>query len=195
MRLKRSHRLPGIDALSTANIVFLVMLFFIVLCSTNADTGIERRLPPAIDADNKPEKIAPRNLLCIYITSNDELYCNGRLTAFGDLRAFVKRFVDNPSNNPGLPEKSKVVLPEFGVHYITDKHVISVQCERNTKYQAYIDVQNELNAAYNDLRNELALRTWSKNFDNLTESQQLAVCQYYPIHISEAEPFLKGGRQ
>ena len=39
---------------------------------------------------------------------------------------------------------------------VNDKHVISLQNDRGSSYQAYISVQNELVAAYNELRDELA---------------------------------------
>lgn len=39
---------------------------------------------------------------------------------------------------------------------ITEKHVVSLRCDRGSSYKAYIAVQNELVAAYNELRDELA---------------------------------------
>lgn len=39
---------------------------------------------------------------------------------------------------------------------ITEKHVISLRCDRGSSYKAYLAVQNELVAAYNELRDELA---------------------------------------
>ena len=37
-----------------------------------------------------------------------------------------------------------------------NEHVISVQNDADTQYQAYLEVQNELVAAYNELREECA---------------------------------------
>ena len=51
-----------------------------------------------------------------------------------------------------------------------------------------MDVQNELIAAYNELRDELSLREFGKPFDELDEPHQKAVTAYYPQKISEAEP-------
>jgi biopolymer transport protein ExbD len=193
MKLTRRQKVPEIEAGSMSSIAFLLMLFFIVLCSVNADTGIARRLPPVVTKVNHPVVIAPRNLLNVYITSNNELYCNHQLIGFGELRDHVKLFIQNPENDPSLPEKTEIIIPYFGSELVTVRHIISVQCERGTKYQAYVDVQNELNAAYNELRKSLARRKWGKDFSELTEKQQIAVCQYYPIRISEAEPIREGG--
>ncbi|MBP1594283.1 MAG: biopolymer transporter ExbD, partial [Bacteroidetes bacterium] len=63
----------------------------------------------------------------------------------------------------------------------------------NTTYQAYIDVQNELIGAYNELRNELAEKRWGKKFIELSSDKQQAVSACYPVRISEAEPQLSVG--
>ena len=47
---------------------------------------------------------------------------------------------------------------------VTKNHVISLQNDRGTEYQAYIDVQNEIAAAYNELRNKVSKEKFGKNF-------------------------------
>ncbi len=63
---------------------------------------------------------------------------------------------------------------------VTKNHVISLQNDRGTEYQAYIDVQNEIAAAYNELRNKVSKEKFGKNFADLDEEQQKAVQQIYP---------------
>ncbi|HNP92143.1 MAG TPA: biopolymer transporter ExbD, partial [Macellibacteroides fermentans] len=67
--------------------------------------------------------------------------------------------------------------------------------DRGTEYQAYIDVQNELAKAYNELRNEISKEKFGQLFDALTQEQQDAVIQIYPQKISEAEPKNYGGKK
>ncbi len=55
---------------------------------------------------------------------------------------------------------------------VNDKHVISLQNDRGSSYQAYISVQNELVAAYNELRDELALQKWQRPYAELNDEQQ-----------------------
>ena len=71
---------------------------------------------------------------------------------------------------------------------ITEKHVISLRCDRGSSYKAYLAVQNELVAAYNELRDELAQEKWQKNYVDLNDDQQKAIRDIYPQRISEAEP-------
>lgn len=55
---------------------------------------------------------------------------------------------------------------------ITEKHVISVQNDVGTSYKAYIDVQNELVAAYNELRDELGKAKFGKTYAQCDEDEQ-----------------------
>ena len=93
-----------------------------------------------------------------------------------------------------MPEKHAKQLPFFGNVMITDKHVISVQNDVGTSYDMYIQVQNELVAAYNELRNELAMSQFGKSLADCSEDEKKAITDYYPQKISEAEPKKYGGK-
>ena len=71
---------------------------------------------------------------------------------------------------------------------ITEKQVVSLRCDRGSSYKAYLAVQNELVAAYNELRDELAQEKWGKDYAALDEDQQKAIRDIYSQKISEAEP-------
>ena len=47
-----------------------------------------------------------------------------------------------------------------------DKAVISLQNDRGTSYDMYIKVQNELVAAYTEVRNKLSQQWYGKPFDS-----------------------------
>ena len=87
-----------------------------------------------------------------------------------------------------MPEKVTMNVPYFGTVQVTKNHVISLRCDRGSSYKEYVAVQNELVAAYNELRNELAQEKWQKNYADLSEDQQSAIREIYPQRISEAEP-------
>ena len=105
----------------------------------------------------------------------------------------AKEFIKNEGNDPSLPEKVTVDIDLIVNIEITKDHVISLQNDVDTQYQAYIEVQNELVAAYNELRNEFARERFGKVYVELTEEQQIAVQAVYPQKISEAEPKNYGG--
>ena len=74
------------------------------------------------------------------------------------------------------------------------EHVISVQNDADTQYQAYLEVQNELVAAYNELREECAQKYFHKSYSELEEDAQKTIAKIYPQKISEAEPKNYGGK-
>ena len=48
-------------------------------------------------------------------------------------------------------------------------------------------------AAYNELRNELSKQKFGREYQYLKDEEKLAIRQYYPQNISEAEPKKYGG--
>jgi tRNA U34 5-carboxymethylaminomethyl modifying enzyme MnmG/GidA len=76
----------------------------------------------------------------------------------------------------------------FGTIKYTKDHVISVQNDADTQYQAYLEVQNELVAAYNELREECAQKYFHCSYEELDEEWQKKIQKIYPQKISEAEP-------
>lgn len=195
MKMKRVRRtVPQVDSSSVTDVVFLLLIFFLVINSINVDQGIERRLPPPI-GKYQPVRIEGRNLLNVCLTDNDELLCGNHFLGIGELREYAKMFIANERNLPNFPERIMRDIPFLGNVLVTANHVISVQCGRQTTYQAYLDVQNELVGAYNELRDELAHKKWNKTYEKLTLKQQKAICYYYPIRISEAEPVSEGGKK
>ena len=71
---------------------------------------------------------------------------------------------------------------------VTENHVISVQTDRGTSYGVYFQVQDQLVAAYNELRDELAKQEFGYKYQFLTKEEQEAIREVYPQKISEAEP-------
>ena len=74
------------------------------------------------------------------------------------------------------------------------KGVVSLKNDRGTSYEMYIKVQNELTAAFAELRNEVSIRFYGVKFTNLiNDDYRKAVQKAIPIAISEAEPENIGG--
>jgi len=107
----------------------------------------------------------------------------------------AKEFIANPYDDENLPEKHKKNIPLLGDCMVTEQHVISVQNDVGTSYQAYINVQNELVAAYNELRDELGKAKFGKAYNECSEDEQKAIREYYQQKISEAEPKKYGGKK
>jgi biopolymer transport protein ExbD len=194
-RKKRS--IPQVNSSSSADIAFMLLIFFLITTSMDTDRGLARRLPPPVPKEQKDVDvdIKKRNLLIVLINSNNQILCGDQYVDIKQLKDLVKDFVQNPYNDEHKPEKVEEDIPFFGKQMVTKNHIISLMNDRGTDYQAYIDVQNELARAYNELRNEVSKEKFGKVFDALTQEQQDAVIQIYPQKISEAEPKNYGGKK
>ena len=193
----KKRKTPGINGSSSADIAIMLLIFFLITTSMDTDQGLARRLPPPVPKDQKNDAdvdIKKRNLLVVLVSSGNQIMCGGELTDIKQLKDKVKEFVENPYNDANKPEKVEVDVPYFGKKMVSKNHVISLQSDRGTSYQAYIDVQNELAAAYNELRDDVSKEKFGKAFMDLDEEQQKAVQQIYPQKISEAEPKNYGGK-
>ena len=205
---KKKRKVPGLNGSSLADISFILLIFFLVTTSMDTDTGLARRLPPPPDPNQLEEdvKVKGRNVLVVSVNMNNEImYYYGdeskRVTMMDvkpeDLRAVAKEFIANPENKPNMPEfhPADPPLPLLGAYPVTKNHIISVQTDRSTSYDVYFQIQNELMAAYNELRDELAREKFGKYYRHLDpeSDEALAIRGVYPLKISEAEPKKYGG--
>jgi biopolymer transport protein ExbD len=188
------RKVPGLNASSTADISFILLIFFLVTTSMDTDRGLAVRLPnPPEENQQDPPEIRERNSMIVNVNMNNQIMVTiakePREIQVSELRELAKEFIANPEDKADLPEKVAVELPApFGVQMITKNHVISLQTDRATSYDVYFQIENELYGAYNDLRDELARKTFGRPYRECTEDEQLACRQYYKCVISEAEP-------
>lgn len=191
-----ARKTPEINAGSMADIAFLLLIFFLVTTTMNVDTGLARMLPPMPEKDQKKEDVdvKKRNIFTVLINKSDKLLVKGEPMDVSMLKDKAKEFIMNPNNDENLPEVDIKDIPLIGTYRVS-KGVISLQNDRGTTYKMYMKVQNELVAAYNELRNGLSQERFGKKYDDLTKEQQDAVQDAIPQRISEAEPKNVGGKK
>ena len=185
--------IPEINASSQADIAFTVLIFFLVVSTMDVDTGIVRVLPPMADPKMKQEdiKVKERNLLLVFVSGSGNLMAGGKVVTIDALREKAKEFILNPNNSPTLPEKKdeKIDMPDGSKWtYPVSEGVISLQNTRDTSYERYIEVQNALTRAYNEVRDDLAMQKFGKKFDDLDDAERKVITKAIPMKISEAEP-------
>uniref|UniRef100_UPI0032178736 ExbD/TolR family protein n=1 Tax=uncultured Draconibacterium sp. TaxID=1573823 RepID=UPI0032178736 len=180
---------PEVPATSLADIAFMLLIFFLVTTTMDVDSGLRRKLPQWVDKDQLDDnaEIKERNVFVVLVNRNNDLLVDGDYERIDNLRDRAKEFMANPYDDENLPEKEPKEVQYFGQYMVT-KGVISLRNDNDTQYGTYLAVQNELVAAINELRDELAIDKWGKHYDELDEDQQKAVKTIYPQKISEAEP-------
>lgn len=149
---------PEVNAGSMADIAFLLLIFFLVTTTIEKDSGINRKLPP-IEESEEDVIIKQKNIFTVLLNKNDQLLVEDEHMEIKDLRAAAAEFLDNNGDGScdycqGAKDPKSSDNP--------DKAIISLKNDGETSYSAYITVQNELVAAYNDLRNRRALQIGSQ---------------------------------
>lgn len=203
---------PEVNGGSLADIAFLLLIFFLVTTTMDTDTGITRLLPPEPEKDQITDvKVNKRNVLVVLLNRSDLLMVGGEVMDRLALKDKTIEFFTNPRNSEELPvmEETEVqfplgsssMLPPDGMwRGLVSKGVISLQNDRTTTYGAYLQVQNELVAAVNTLRNDFCKAYFDKEYDELNtanpieEEIQLGIRQIYKMNISESDPKNIGGR-
>jgi hypothetical protein len=162
------HRIAQeVNAGSMADIAFLLLIFFLVTASIETDVGINKMLPPK--NDETIAEFKERNVLKISMNNTNDLMVNGALFNVESLREKVVSFIDNGASSCDYCQGE-------GVDYLSEnpiKAIISIKAQRNTSYPLYVSVQNEVLAAYNDLRNRESLRLFNVSFQDMEKKYQM----------------------
>lgn len=187
------RKTPDINASSQADIAFLLLVFFLVATTMNTDKGLVRVLPPIPPEDVKVEdqKVKTRNLLLVFVNASGQLMVGEESMDIRGLKDKAKEFVINPLDDENLPEKkdTEIEMPDGSKWtYPVSEGVVSLQTTRDTSYEIYIQVQNELTRAFNEVRNEVSQSKFGKAFADLTEDEKSVITKAVPLKISEAEP-------
>ncbi len=207
-----SRETPEVNGGSLADIAFLLLIFFLVTTTMDTDTGITRLLPPEPEENQETlVQVNKRNVLVVLLNRSDLLMVGGEVMDRLDLKLKTIEFFTNPLNDQALPEMEQrevpfppgrsSLLPPDGIWTgRVSKGVISLQNDRSTTYGKYLQVQNELVAAVNSLRNDFCNLYFDKDYDELNtnnpieEEIQLGIRKIYKMNISESEPKSIGGR-
>ena len=184
-----AKKTPEINSSSTADMAFILLCFFLMTTTMDQDKGLQRRLPPMPDPNQKAQdqKVNRRNIIVVKINSADKLLAGSEPMHVSQLKDKIKEFLTNPANDPNLPEKEEMEIENFGTCMVS-KGVISLQNDRGTSYQAYMAVQNELVKAVNELRDDFAMANFGKLYIKCNEEEQEVIRKAVPQNISEAEP-------
>ena len=187
------RKTPDINAGSQADIAFLLLVFFLVATTMNTDKGLSRVLPPLPPEDVKVEdaKVKERNVLLVFVNASGQIMAGDESMDIRGLKDKAKEFILNPMEDENLPEKKETEIEmEDGSKWVypVSEGVVSLQTTRDTNYEVYIMVQNELTRAFNEVRDEVAMQKFNAVFSELNSDQRNAITKAVPLKISEAEP-------
>lgn len=171
--MSRRGKAPEVDSGSMADIAFLLLIFFLVTTTIATDAGLDRMLPPMEPPENPPI-IKQKNIFTVTINKNGQLLVEDELTGLKELRGKAVAFLDNGGAVAGSDNYCSYCKGKRDAESSDNPGIaiISLKNDRETRYGTYITVQNELVAAYNELRNRESQRLYNIDFTSL-EAQYL----------------------
>ena len=163
---RNRHETPGLNTTSTADISFMLLIFFLVTTSMDVDKGLLRQLPsPEPQKKERQESVVDKGtLMALHLTARDTLLVNDKPMKVSQLKDETIRFV----------------------HRLGAKHLISIVSDRDADYDLYFQMQNQLMEAYDELRNETAQKKFGKKYALLSAAQKDAVRKVCPQRITES---------
>ena len=163
---RKQHKTPGLKTTSTADISFMLLIFFLVTTSMDVDKGLLRQLPsPEPQKKEQQQTVVDKaNLMELRLTAGDTLLVNGKPMQVSQLKEETIRFV----------------------HRLGKKHLISIESDRDADYNLYFQMQNQLMEAYSQLRNETAQKKYHRDYALLSNDQKEQVRNICPQRITES---------
>ena len=169
-----------VNAGSMADIAFLLLIFFLVTTTIVEDKGITVKLPPWSEEEVDPTKLKTRNVFSVLVNANNQLLVRDEPANITELKDRAKEFIMNPQRRDDLSEQPT-------------KAIISLKNDRGTNYETYLEVYNELKAAYNELWGEEAQRLYGGSYsDEMPTERKRVIKGKIPFVLSEAEPTAYG---
>jgi len=143
----------------------MLLIFFLVTTSMDRDQGLKRQLPPPDNAKEVSVDVSNELVMRLRIDAQNRLFVNDSICDFSRLRQHVMDFVSQENHRT--------------------QHFLLVETDPKTAYETYFRLQNELVAAYNQLREKRARNVYHRAYSRCTASQHKALQEHYPQRIAE----------
>ena len=127
---RRKRSVPELDMTSTADISFMLLIFFLVASSMDIDKGISRLLPPSDDEKRQEMQVEREKLIALTITADNKLLLN-----------------DEPLEMAQVRPRISSLMTTIGT-----EHLIAIDVAPDAHYNTYFELQNEIAAAYREVR-------------------------------------------
>ena len=172
MKTERSHT-TEVSAGSMADIAFLLLIFFLVATTIEKDQGILVKLPP-MEEEVAPLQVPEKNIATLLLNGKNKIWLEGKEIKANEVRNRIKDFILNPTRNPDLPLQSS-------------KTAISFTLDRGASYESYVELYNELRAAYREMWEAHARSEYKKPIEELSERELESIKNQIPMAIMEKE--------
>ena len=154
-----------------SDIVFLLLLFFLVSTTIDVDTGIGMSLPEFQEVQDVVP-ISKERLVTVNINENGDVLLNKEVMAIPQISEYLKERIESKIN---LPSKKKLI--------------VSIKTDRRTNYNLYIQALDQIVLAYSEVQEAYSQQVYGKGLADLTpEERKVVIKEKVPKIISIAEP-------
>ena len=162
---RHRHEVPGLNTTSTADISFMLLIFFLVTTSMDVEKGIVRQLPPADNQEEQVETdVEKGTLLSLRITDADSLLLDGKPVSAAEATRRVEDFVSR----------------------LGKRHLISIDTSPEASYDAYFQLQNSLLKAYRRVRDKASRKKYGRPYAELSPAERDIIKADWPQRVAEA---------
>ena len=164
-RRNLQRRFPKLNTTATADISFMLLIFFLLTTSFDSEKGLQRLLPPKEDAteDVRSVDVAKENVITLGVTADNRFTVNDTIYKKEEIISQLIPFI----------KKKK------------SRHIIEVVVDSKSDYDTYFQMQNIIVSTYKQLRHEEAKRVYGKPYGRCDETQRETIRQTFPQRISE----------
>ena len=129
-RHRRRSEIPSLNTSSTADISFMLLIFFLMTSSMDAGKGLKRQLPPPPQEQEQVADILDSDIMTIVLDADGRMKVDGNELSLQQLQQEVRQFAAvNPRHR-----------------------VVAIKTDPQAKYDAYFQLQNVIVAAYRPLK-------------------------------------------
>ena len=164
MFARRKRTVPQLNATSTADISFMLLIFFLVTTSMDLDKGLSRKLPPVERNKQEESRVNKDNIIKVYITGNNKVLVDDAPCTLDELKSKLKKFVARKGRN----------------------HLIQLQASENANYDTYFHVQDAIVSIFNQLKNQLAVKMFRHPYALCSAEEKDEVNQLMPQRMVES---------
>ncbi len=162
---KRQTGYFGLNTTSTADISFMLLVFFLVTTSMYAGKGIIRHLPPKDrdNAENREIAVEKENTAFLTLDASGSPALNDSARGFRTLQAELEDFILSRGK----------------------EHLIIIDADGDCPYGAYYAAQNAVSEAYRGAREKSARKLYGRGMASLSGQERLEVMKNLPRRVAE----------
>ena len=160
---RKRREVPGLNTTSTADISFMLLVFFLVTTSMDVDKGMNRQLPPKQDEKQEMMDVDRSKVMSLSLSEEGLLTIDEKPADIDNIRRKLKEFV--VSTGPS--------------------HIIELRTDRKCDYDTYFHLQNEIVRSYREIRDAAAKQQFGKPYSKCSVEQREQLMEKYPQRVQE----------